>query len=185
MRIENFELLSTLLKQRSGLVLTKDKAYLLETRLMPVARKYNLANLDQICDAVRTRQDSAMIADITDVMMSCGTHFFRDKKPFDLFSTKVLPRLRAARADTKKIRLWCAACSSGQEPYSLAMLIKEAQETLGGWQIEILATDLSEGILAKAKAGIYSQFEVQRGLPIRMLIKYFRQNGDKWQMDSG
>ena len=185
MRIENFELLSTLLKQRSGLVLTKDKAYLLETRLMPVARKYNLANLDQICDAVRTRQDSAMIADITDVMMSCGTHFFRDKKPFDLFSTKVLPRLRAARADTKKIRLWCAACSSGQEPYSLAMLIKEAQETLGGWQIEILATDLSEGILAKAKAGIHSQFEVQRGLPIRMLIKYFRQNGDKWHMDSG
>ena len=185
MRIENFELLSTLLKQQSGLVLTKEKAYLLETRLMPVARKHNLANLDQVCDAVRTRQESAMIADITESMMSCGTQFFRDKKPFDLFSTVVLPQLMAARDESRKIRFWCAGCSSGQEAYSLAMLLKEQQEQLQGWQFEILATDLSEGILAKAKAGIYSQFEVQRGLPIRMLIKYFRQNGDKWHMDSG
>jgi chemotaxis protein methyltransferase CheR len=185
MRIENFELLSTLLKQQSGLVLTKEKAYLLETRLMPVARKHNLASLDQVCDAVRTRQESAMIADITESMMSCGTQFFRDKKPFDLFSTVVLPQLMAARDESRKIRFWCAGCSSGQEAYSLAMLLKEQQEQLQGWQFEILATDLSEGILAKAKAGIYSQFEVQRGLPIRMLIKYFRQNGDKWHMDSG
>ncbi|MDF1750724.1 MAG: methyltransferase domain-containing protein [Alphaproteobacteria bacterium] len=184
MEIENFKLLSTLLKQRSGLVLMKDKAYLLEARLMPIARKHGLADLDQICEVLRTRRETALIADITEAMVSNGTEFFGDKKPFDLFRSLVLPKLISARAESKKIRIWSAGCSSGQEPYSLAMILKEEQEQLREWQVDIVATDLSEGILPKAKAGIYSQFEVQRGLPIRMLIKYFRQNGDKWHMDA-
>lgn len=185
MKIDDFEMLSTLLKQRSGLVLTKDKAYLLETRLMPVARKHGMADLDQLCSAVRLRKDAKVIADITEAMTTNESLFFRDTKPFDQFRNVLLPQLMINRAAQKKIRIWSAACSSGQEPYSLAMILKEDQAKLQGWRFEIVATDISEEMLAKAKAGIYTQFEVQRGLPIQMLVKYFKQNGDKWHIDAG
>jgi len=174
MKIENFDMLSTMLKQRSGLVLTKDKAYLLETRLMPVARKHGLRDLDDVCDVVRTRKDAKLIADITEAMTTNESLFFRDSKPFDSFRNALLPQMMQARASSRKIRIWSAACSSGQEPYSLAMILKEEQARLQGWRFEIVATDISEEMLAKAKAGIYSQFEVQRGLPIQMLVKYFK-----------
>lgn len=185
MKIEDFDMLATLLKQRSGLVLTKDKAYLLETRLMPVARKHGMKDLDQLCDAVRIRKDAKVIADITEAMTTNESLFFRDTKPFDQFRNVVLPQLMINRASTRKIRIWSAACSSGQEPYSLAMILKEDQAKLQGWRFEIVATDISEEMLAKARAGIYTQFEVQRGLPIQMLVKYFKQNGDKWHIDAG
>ncbi|MDW3207127.1 MAG: protein-glutamate O-methyltransferase [Alphaproteobacteria bacterium] len=185
MKIEDFDMLATLLKQRSGLVLTKDKAYLLETRLMPVARKHGMKDLDQLCDAVRLRKDAKVIADITEAMTTNESLFFRDTKPFDQFRNVVLPQLMINRASTRKIRIWSAACSSGQEPYSLAMILKEDQAKLQGWRFEIVATDISEEMLAKARAGIYTQFEVQRGLPIQMLVKYFKQNGDKWHIDAG
>ncbi|MBO6836371.1 MAG: protein-glutamate O-methyltransferase [Alphaproteobacteria bacterium] len=185
MKIEDFDMLATLLKQRSGLVLTKDKAYLLETRLMPVARKHGMKDLDQLCDAVRLRKDAKVIADITEAMTTNESLFFRDTKPFDQFRNVVLPQLMINRAATRKIRIWSAACSSGQEPYSLAMILKEDQAKLQGWRFEIVATDISEEMLAKARAGIYTQFEVQRGLPIQMLVKYFKQNGDKWHIDAG
>lgn len=185
MKIDDFEMLSTLLKQRSGLVLTKDKAYLLETRLMPVARKHGMADLDQLCSAVRLRKDAKVISDITEAMTTNESLFFRDTKPFDQFRNVLLPQLMINRAAQKKIRIWSAACSSGQEPYSLAMILKEDQAKLQGWRFEIVATDISEEMLAKARAGIYTQFEVQRGLPIQMLVKYFKQNGDKWHIDAG
>src|SRR3546814_6722911 len=118
----------------------------------------------------------------SDVCSSDLSLFFRDIKPFDLMRDVVLPPLLTARASTKRIRIWSAACSSGQEPYSLAMLFSEMQAKLAGWRIEILATDLSSEIIAKARAGSYSQFEVQRGLPIAMLVKSFKQDGDRWQL---
>ncbi|NMM46380.1 protein-glutamate O-methyltransferase [Rhodospirillaceae bacterium KN72] len=185
MRIEDFDMLSALLKQRSGLVLTKDKSYLLETRLMPVARKHGLKDLDQLCDNVRLKKDAKLIADITEAMTTNESLFFRDSKPFDQFRDVLLPQLMINRASTKKIRIWSAACSSGQEPYSLSMILKENQAKLAGWRFEIVATDISEEMLAKARAGIYTQFEVQRGLPIQMLVKYFKQNGEKWHIDAG
>jgi chemotaxis protein methyltransferase CheR len=108
--------------------------------------------------------------------------FFRDMAPFDLFRDVLLPRYLAARAATRRLRIWCAAASTGQEPYSLAILLNEAAPRLAGWHVEIVATDISTEVLEKARAGLYTQFEVQRGLPIQMLLKYFTQVGDQWQI---
>jgi len=115
-------------------------------------------------------------------MMTNESFFFRDKLPFENFRSTVLPALTAARRSSRIIRIWCAAASTGQEPYSLAMLLKEMQRDIAGWRIDVVATDLSSEVLEKARQGIYSQFEVQRGLPIQMLIKYFTQIGDMWQI---
>ncbi len=184
MRVEDFELLSTLLKKRSGLVLTEDKSYLLETRLMPVARKHALKGLEELCTAVKIHKNAAIISDITEAMTTNETLFFRDTRPFDLFKDHLLPQLISSRSKTRRLRIWCAASSGGQEPYSIAMILKEMQAKLSGWRIEIMATDISVEMLDKARAGLYTQFEVQRGLPITLLVKYFKQTGDKWQLDS-
>lgn len=183
MKVEDFDMFCTLLRQRSGLVLTKDKAYLLESRLMPVARKWNLKGLDELAAAVRTRRDEALLRDMTEAMTTNESSFFRDQKPFDQFKSVVLPTMLQARAAKRQVRIWSAACSSGQEPYSLAMLLNEEGAKLAGWRFEIVATDLSGEMITKARNGIYTQFEVQRGLPITHLVKYFKQVGDKWQLN--
>ncbi|WP_448206595.1 CheR family methyltransferase [Azospirillum sp. sgz302134] len=182
MRVEDFDMFSTLLKQRSGLVLTRDKAYLLESRLMPVARKWNMKGLEELASTVRTRKDEALLRDITEAMTTNESSFFRDQKPFDQFKQIVLPKLLTARAAKRSIRIWSAACSSGQEAYSLAMLLSEESAKLAGWRIEIVGTDISAEMVERSKSGIYTQFEVQRGLPIQMLVKHFKQQGDKWQI---
>lgn len=182
MRVEDFDMFSTLLKQRSGLVLTPDKAYLLESRLMPVARKWNMKGLEELASTVRTRRDEALLRDITEAMTTNESSFFRDQKPFDQFRQVVLPRMLEARAAKRSIRIWSAACSSGQEAYSLSMLLTDEAAKLAGWRIEIVGTDISGEMVERAKAGIYTQFEVQRGLPITHLVKHFKQNGDKWQI---
>ena len=117
-------------------------------------------------------------------MTTNETFFFRDKIPFDHLRDTVLPALTQARAGRKSIRIWSAASSTGQEPYSIAMCLKEKAAQLAGWRIEIVATDLSQEVLEKSKAGIYSQFEVQRGLPIQLLVKYFTQTGELWQINA-
>ena len=178
----DFDHLCKLLKERSGLVLTRDKTYLLESRLLPLARKWGFKSLDELASALRTRRDNEQIREVVEAMTTNESFFFRDIKPFDQFKSLVLPYLLTSRASVKSIRIWSAACSSGQEPYSLAMLLSENQEKLRGWRVEIVATDISNDILDKAKAGYYSQFEVQRGLPIQLLMKYFQQQGDRWQI---
>ena len=182
MKVEDFDMFSTLLKQRSGLVLSRDKAYLLELRLMPVARKWNMKGLDELAVAIRTRREEALLRDITEAMTTNESSFFRDQKPFEQFKQVVLPRMLANRSARRSIRIWSAACSSGQEAYSLCMLLLEEGAKLDGWRFEIVGTDLSSEMVEKSKAGIYTQFEVQRGLPITHLVKYFRQVGDKWQV---
>ena len=117
-------------------------------------------------------------------MTTNETFFFRDKLPFDHLKEAVLPALVQARAARRSLRIWCAAASTGQEPYSIAMCLKEAGSMLSGWRTEIVATDLSLGVLEKARAGVFSQFEVQRGLPIQMLVKYFKQTGEFWQINA-
>jgi chemotaxis protein methyltransferase CheR len=183
MNNDDFDILSSLVKDRSGLVLARDKTYLLESRLLPVARKWNHKSLAEIAAQLRTRSDPALVRDIVEAMTTNESFFFRDIKPFDQFKAFVLPQIVRARAASKSIRIWSAACSSGQEPYSLAMILNEQRALLAGWRIEILATDLSTEILDKAQAAMYSQFEVQRGLPIQLLVKYFKQQGDRWQID--
>ncbi|MDE1900846.1 MAG: protein-glutamate O-methyltransferase [Alphaproteobacteria bacterium] len=183
MKQEDFDLLSTLVRQRSGLVLTPEKAYLLESRLFPVARKHNMKSLEDLAQALRARRDETLMFDITEAMTTNESFFFRDQKPFTLFQKTILPQMLAARAAKKHLRIWSAAASSGQEAYSLAMVCAEEAAKLQGWKIDIIGTDLSREMVNRAKAGIYSQFEVQRGLPVTYLVKYFTQiAGDKWQI---
>jgi chemotaxis protein methyltransferase CheR len=183
MNVTDFELIAQLLKERSGLALNKEKAYLLESRLNPVARKWNFSGFDELAQAIRTNKDEALLVDVTEAMTTNESFFFRDQRPFEQFNDIVLPHLLEARAAKRSFRIWSAACSSGQEPYTLAMLLKEHADKLAGWRVEIVATDLSNEILDKAKEGLYSQFEVQRGLPITLLVKHFVQVGDRWQID--
>jgi chemotaxis protein methyltransferase CheR len=183
MRQEDFELLSRTLHERSGLVLTPDKAYLLESRLMPIARQYGAKGLEELVALVRKRTDANLIRVITEAMTTNETLFFRDAKPFDQFRA-MLPGFLKRRADSRTLRIWCAASSSGQEPYSLAMICREEQAALAGWKVQILGTDINSEMISRARAGLFSQFEVQRGLPIQMLLKYFVQTEEKWQLSA-
>jgi chemotaxis protein methyltransferase CheR len=183
MKPEDFELFATLVKQRSGLMLTPEKAYLLESRLFPVARKHNMKSLEDMANILRNKREEALIFDITEAMTTNESFFFRDHKPFSLFQKKILPQLLAVRGAKKQIRIWSAATSSGQEAYSIAMVCAEEASKLQGWKVEIIGTDLSREMIIRAKSGIYSQFEVQRGLPVQLLVRYFQQiAGDKWQI---
>ncbi|MGH6940899.1 CheR family methyltransferase [Hypericibacter sp.] len=183
MNRDDFDMICRLLRQRSGLVLSPDKAYLMESRLLPVARKWKLAGgFEDLVKSIRSKPDEALIRDVVEAMTTNESFFFRDIKPFDQFKELVLPAMLKNRSGQRRLRIWSAACSSGQEPYSLAMILSEMAAQLAGWTIEIVATDLSSEILARAKEGVYSQFEVQRGLPVTLLVKYFIQSGDRWQI---
>jgi len=177
----DYDYLRKLLKDRSGLVLSADKQYLVESRLTPLARKAGIGSLGELVAKLKSPNER-LIADVVEAMTTNESFFYRDKIPFDHFRDAIVPGLMATRAKERRIRIWCAAASTGQEPYSLAMCLKEIKEKLGGWRVEILGTDLSMVVLEKAKAGVYSQFEVQRGLPIQLLVKYFSQVGDTWQI---
>jgi chemotaxis protein methyltransferase CheR len=178
----DYDFLRKALKQRSGLVLSADKQYLVESRLLPIARKAGFGNLGELVAALKRGDTDALMTTVVDAMTTNETFFFRDKTPFENFRSAVLPALLGSRRASRTIRIWCAAASTGQEPYSLAMALKEVEGSVAGWRIDIIATDLASGVLAKAQAGIYSQFEVQRGLPIQLLIKYFAKVGDMWQI---
>lgn len=182
MKTDDFTLFQTLLKQRSGLVLSTDKAYLLDSRLTPVARKWALKGLDELAAALRARRDESLLRDVIEAMTTNESSFFRDLKPFNQFREVILPLLLKARGRARRLRIWSAACSTGQEPYSLAMILHDERARLAGWTIEILGTDLSNEVLERARAGVYTQFEVQRGLPITHLVKHFRQQGDRWEL---
>jgi chemotaxis protein methyltransferase CheR len=178
----DYEYFRKFLRERSGLVLSADKHYLLESRLLPVARRAGLASLAELVHRLRGNDCEALAAEVVEAMTTNESFFFRDKIPFEHFRDTIIPRLIAARNHRRRIRIWCAAASTGQEPYSLAMSIKEMGDRLSGWQIEIIATDISSEALRRARSGIYSQFEVQRGLPIMLLLKYFKQIGENWQI---
>ena len=179
----DYEYLRKLLKERSGLDLSSDKQYLVESRLVPLARKAGLGGIPELVQKMRGGAE-ALATEVVEAMTTNETFFFRDKIPFDHLRDTVLPTLLPARAGRRSLRIWSAASSTGQEPYSIAMLLKEKAPMLAGWRIEIVATDLSHEVLEKSKAGIYSQFEVQRGLPIQLLVKYFTQTGELWQLNA-
>lgn len=182
MQSSEFQFLAELLKRRSGLQLTDDKVYLIESRLLPITRAHNLADLSALCAELRLRPTEALLVEVTEAMTTNESSFFRDIKPYDCLRNILLPRVMAAKTD-KTIRIWSAACSTGQEPYSIAISLQEDAAKMAGWQSEIVATDLAQKVIDKAKAGIYSQFEAQRGLPIKLLLNYFTQLPDtSWQM---
>ena len=179
----DYEFLRKLLKDRSGLDLSAAKQYLVESRLLPLARRANLAGIPELVQKLRSGGDQ-LTTQVVEAMTTNETFFFRDKIPFDHLRDYVLPALIQARASRRSLRIWSAACSTGQEPYSIAMGLREYGAALAGWRIEIVATDLSQEVLEKSKAGLYSQFEVQRGLPIQLLVKYFTQLGELWQLSA-
>lgn len=182
-KLSDFDLYQALLYEKSGLVITQDKTYLLDSRLTPVAKTWGYATLEAMTIALRAFPDPKLVKDIVEAMTTNETSFFRDQKPFTIFEQLVLPAIVQSRLKTsRKIRIWCAAASTGQEPYTLSMLLKEKESLWRGCSIEIIATDISEDALSIAKAGIYSQFEIQRGLPIAYLMKYFKQVDEKWQL---
>jgi chemotaxis protein methyltransferase CheR len=178
----DYDFLRKCLKERSGLVLSADKQYLVESRLLPVARKAGLTTLGELVGMLRGAHDPALMTTVVEAMTTNESFFFRDKAPFEHFRTTIMPALIEARRATRSIRIWCAAASTGQEPYSLAMCLKDIEREIPGWRIEILATDISGEVLEKARQGIYSQFEVQRGLPIQLLVKHFARSGEFWQI---
>lgn len=181
MNSQDFDFVSQLLRKRAGIVLTPDKMYLLESRLAPLARKEGLPSIDDLIQVVRARRDERLITQVVDVMTTNETFFYRDKTPFDHLKEAILPLLAQARRGSR-IRIWCAACSTGQEPYSIAMMLDQMPQLTGGVPVEIVATDISERCLERARQGLFTQFEVQRGLPIQTLMQYFTQQDDHWRI---
>jgi chemotaxis protein methyltransferase CheR len=178
----DFEFLRRLLKERSGLVLSAEKDYLLESRLLPLARRQGMSSLGELVMRLRQAGTATLAIAVTEAMTTNETFFFRDRLPFDHLRDTIIPALIAARARAKRIRIWCTAASSGQEPYSIAMLLKALAPQLMGFRVDILATDLSSEVIDRAKAGLYTQFEVQRGLPIQLLVKHFSKREELWEI---
>jgi chemotaxis protein methyltransferase CheR len=177
-----FAFIQKFIMKRTGIVLSQEKGYLVEVRLDPIIRSIHLGTFTRLVDLLKAG-DRAMETAVIDAMTTNETLFFRDKSPFEIFETFILPKLLKSKQYDRTVNIWCAACSSGQEPYSLSMMIEERKEELRGLKFKILATDISEKVLAQARSGTYSQFEVQRGLPIKMLLKYFSQVGTRWKID--
>jgi len=178
---QDFDFLRQMLRERSGIVLSAEKQYLAESRLLPVARRGGFATLGELVAKLKAGTP-ALAVQVVDAMTTNETFFFRDKVPFEHLRDTVLPALIAARARVKRIRIWCTAASTGQEPYSIAMVLKSMNAALAGFKVDILASDISGDVLERAKSGLYSQFEVQRGLPIQLLLKHFSQAGENWQV---
>ncbi|HWY62428.1 MAG TPA: protein-glutamate O-methyltransferase [Rhizomicrobium sp.] len=178
----DFAYIAALLKERSGLIVTQEKTYLFETRLLPIARRNNLASLEQLIAAMRTGRNEALIGSVVDAMTTNETSFFRDRHPFEAMKKVLLPGLIERRAAQKHLRIWSAACSTGQEAYSLAMMLRDDFPLLAGWRVEIIGTDISPSVLTRAREGVYSTFEVQRGLPIQLLVRHFEQIGEQWRI---
>jgi chemotaxis protein methyltransferase CheR len=177
-----FETLTSLLKTKSGLIIGTDKLYLLETRLAAIVKREKLADLNALAERLRCPGSDALARDVVEAMTTNESFFFRDDKPFAHFRTQALPRLAAARSAGTPLRVWSAASSSGQEAYSLAMIVAESSGLLGGRKVEIVGTDIARDQLTRARDGVYSQFEVQRGLPVQLLMRYFHKEDSNWRI---
>lgn len=178
---DDFAFYQGLLLRRSGLSLTEDKAYLLKSRLTPVADSLGFPSLAAFTQTVRSGMDPVVIKNVVEAMTTNETSFFRDSKPFDHLRA-ALQEMVTKHPHKRSIRIWSAACSSGQESYSIAMIMQEFLATHPGWSVQIVGTDISDDILAQAKAAEYGQFEVQRGLTIQMMVKHFDQANGKWRV---
>lgn len=176
-----YKFFEEMLKRESGLVITPDKIYLLEARLIPVASKHGIDGVEGIASRLQQANDPVLMREVVEAMATGETSFFRDTAPFDRLKNNILPVLLKERQASRTLRILSAACSTGQEPYSIAMLLKD-EPSLTGWKCDILAVDFSSEALDYAATAAYSQFEVQRGLPVRQLVRHFTQDGDKWRL---
>ena len=173
--------LADLLQRRSGLVVTADKARLIESKLAPIARRFGFRDAHALF-AELPHPPEELARAITEAMTTNESSFFRDRVPFDHFRDAMVPALLESRAAKRRLRIWCAAAACGQEAYSLAMLLDEMGLVAQGWKIDLIATDLSAEAIARAREGLYSQYEVQRGLSAQLLLKHFTQEGTNWRI---
>jgi chemotaxis protein methyltransferase CheR len=178
---KQFQYLSNLVKQHSGIFITEDKSYLMESRLSPLVTKYGLQDLNELTEYYEVNKSNALREEIVEAMTTNESLFFRDNKPFERLKDTIIPRIIGKCPNKRHIRIWSAACSTGQEPYSIAMAIME-EPMLSSLTFEILATDIDNSVLDKARLGMYNQFEVQRGVPINYLLKYFTQENEDWRV---
>jgi chemotaxis protein methyltransferase CheR len=178
----SFEYVRKLVLDRSAIALEPGKGYLVESRLMPIARAHGHGTLTTFIDSLRRQPSGPLHTQVVEAMTTNETSFFRDIHPFDALRTIVLPQLLAARGAVKKLNLWSAACSTGQEPYSIAILLAEHFPALADWNVTIYATDLSQQVLDRAQAGQFTQLEANRGLPTALLVKYFDKVGLHWHI---
>lgn len=176
-----FATLACLLRRRSGLLLTPDKIALTNRRLAPVAELFGFKDISALLAELSYPSEELAQA-VTEAMMTHETSFFRDRPFFDSFARSILPALLKARAGCQRIRIWCAAVSTGQEAYSLAMILDEADLASQGWKIDLIATDISAAAIARAKEGLYSPFEIQRGLSSKSLQRHFSREGEQWRI---
>lgn len=179
---DEFTFIATLIKQRSGIALTPDKGYLIDTRLGPIAKANGLGDIRELIGKLRVNPNAPIAYQVIESMTTNESMFFRDTKPFDQLMKVVLPALKAS--GKTNIRIWSAACSTGQEAYSIAMTLQQEASKYPQLKAEIIGTDLAEKVVERARAGVYSQFEIQRGLPIAYLMKYFTQRaGNNWEIN--
>lgn len=182
MKPENVAFVQNLLRKRSGIVLEQTKTYLVEARLGPVARRLGLQSIDELIDTIRRRPEKDLHQEVLEAMVTTETSFFRDVHPFETLKQVVIPRLIHSRRETRELTFWSAACASGQEIHSLAMLLRENFPELENWKLTLLASDVSEEMLHRTREGLYSQLEVNRGIPTRLLIRFFQREGLSWRL---
>ena len=180
METTDFEYMRALIQDASGISLSPDKVYLLETRLEPLARREGLRSLKELIERLRSSAPGPLHQEVVHAMATHETLFFRDHHPFECLRYEVLPRLIEQRKDERQLSIWCAACSSGQEPYSVAMLIDSQFPEIRAWNLRIIASDMSPKILERARSGTYTIAEVNRGLPAQLLVRYFFQREQRW-----
>ena len=178
---KDFVFLAELLRRRSGILLTEQKSQLVENRLAPVMRRFGFKDSSAMIRELGHGHE-ALVTAVIEAMTTNDSAFFRDRKTFEEFRDIVLPQLLIKRAESKRLRIWCAACAAGQEPYSIAMILDDVKLVAQGWTIDLIATDLNSQMIARAEEGLYTQFEVQRGLPIRRLVRNFTQEGNNWRI---
>lgn len=178
-----YESLAGILLEQAGLVLEDGKEYLIRSRLIPLLQRYEFGSFEELLQALERAENRSLLTEVIEAMVTTETSFFRDFHPFETLRKAVLPELIARRREKKALNIWCAASSSGQEPYSVAILLREYFPELRDWKILLSATDISREMLERSRRGRYSQLEVNRGLPAALLIKWFKQEGTEWQID--
>jgi chemotaxis protein methyltransferase CheR len=179
--VPDFNYIADLARRRAAIVLEPGKEYLVESRLTPIAQKEGHAGLSEFIARLRSGPEASPVhARVVDALTTNETFFFRDHHPFEAMKKVVVPKLIQDRANLRRLTIWCAACSTGQEPYSIAMMLKEHFPQLASWKVNIVATDISPRVLEQARKGTYSQIEVNRGLPAIYLVKHFTQSGSSW-----
>jgi chemotaxis protein methyltransferase CheR len=178
----DFSYVRDLIYRQAAIVLEKEKTYLVEARLSPLLRKHGFTSLTEMIAQLRFQPNNGMHWDVVEAMTTNETSFFRDIHPFELLKKTVLPDLIKRRAASRHLNIWCAAASSGQEPYTIVLLLREYFPELSAWQVNFLGTDISREMLNRCREGCYSQLEVNRGLPAPLLVKYFRKIGTEWQL---